>query len=48
MKQLFVNIYFIISIVIAMGEGDLILGFPHKGEQAMPLSNKALGLAQSF
>ena len=31
-----------------MGEGDLNLDSPDNGEQTMPLSNKALGLAQSF
>ena len=31
-----------------MGVGDLNLGSPRKGEQTMPLSNKALGIAPSF
>ena len=31
-----------------MGKGDLNLGSPRKGEQTMPLSNKALGIAPSF
>ncbi len=39
----FALFFFIIQLLQKVGEGDSNPGSPHKGNQAMPLSYKALG-----